>query len=519
MPKINVVNADNIIEYTPQKAYFKLKNTGGPKGDKGDQGDPGLNATITVASTTTGASGTNASVVNQGTEQNAQLAFTIPRGEKGEQGDPGARGFSPVAWVVRGDDYVQINVENEHSISQAKVYDGANGQDGQDGYSPSASVTQTATGATISVTDEQGTTTADILNGTDGTDGQDGYSPIATVTQTAAGATISITDKNGTTTADVTNGTDGIDGTDGTDGYSPSATVTQTSTGATITITDKDGTTTANITNGQDAPTYTAGTNVQINNGVISATDTTYSAFTGSTSSADGSAGLVPQPLIADTAKYLKGDGTWSNVTANLVEMSYGESNAWTKFINAYNNKSIVYCRASSNANPGSGAQTRRAFMAYVNNETTPTTVEFQYYRSVNGHTDSQQMDQVFIYTLSNTNGGTWSVTTRDATSAIAVSGALTKSYSNNTITLTPSTMVGADSSTAGSAGVVPTPSAGDDTKYLRGDGTWATVSAGPTVVQTTGQSTTDVMSQKAVTDIIGNVETLLHTLNSGSGV
>lgn len=38
------------------------------------------------------------------------------------------------------------------------------------------------------------------------------------------------------------------------------------------------------------------------------------------------------------------------------------------------------------------------------------------------------------------------------------------------------------------------------------------------TVVQTTGQSTTDVMSQKAVTDLIGNVETILQTLNSGNG-
>lgn len=38
------------------------------------------------------------------------------------------------------------------------------------------------------------------------------------------------------------------------------------------------------------------------------------------------------------------------------------------------------------------------------------------------------------------------------------------------------------------------------------------------TVVQTTGESTTDVMSQKAVTDIIGDVETILATLNSGTG-
>lgn len=77
---------------------------------------------------------------------------------------------------------------------------------------------------------------------------------------------------------------------------------------------------------------------------------------------------------------------------------------------------------------------------------------------------------------------------------------------------------VGATSAAPGSKGLVPQPQAGDDTKFLKGDGTWGTVNSGPTVVQTTGQSTTDVMSQKAVTDIIGNVETILQTLNSGTG-
>lgn len=77
---------------------------------------------------------------------------------------------------------------------------------------------------------------------------------------------------------------------------------------------------------------------------------------------------------------------------------------------------------------------------------------------------------------------------------------------------------VGATSAAPGSKGLVPTPQAGDDAKFLKGDGTWGTVSSGPTVVQTTGQSTTDVMSQKAVTDLIGNVETILQTLNSGNG-
>lgn len=166
-----------------------------------------------------------------------------------------------------------------------------------------------------------------------------------------------------------------------------------------------------------------------------------YSAFVGATSSADGTSGLVPAPLIADKDKYLKGDGSWGAVVPQLVEMEYGEANAWTKFITAYNNKCIVYCRASSNANPGTGAKTRKAFMAYVNNETNPTQVEFQYYRSVSSHSDSQQGDQVFIYLLTSANGGTWSVTTRNAFTKIVAGTNMTSTYSSGTLTLNGKTI------------------------------------------------------------------------------
>ena len=43
--------------------------------------------------------------------------------------------------------------------------------------------------------------------------------------------------------------------------------------------------------------------------------------------------------------------------------------------------------------------------MAYVNNATSPTEVEFQYYRSMSSHSASQQGDQVFVYKLTKTNG------------------------------------------------------------------------------------------------------------------
>lgn len=60
--------------------------------------------------------------------------------------------------------------------------------------------------------------------------------------------------------------------------------------------------------------TLTAGANVQINNNVISATDTTYTHFTGATASTDGVQGLVPGPLAGDEAKFLKADGTWGDI-------------------------------------------------------------------------------------------------------------------------------------------------------------------------------------------------------------
>lgn len=76
----------------------------GPKGDKGDtgpqgepgaqgkdgipgaKGDTGAAATVTVGTVTTGEPGTDAIVINSGTENAAVLDFTIPRGETGAGG-------------------------------------------------------------------------------------------------------------------------------------------------------------------------------------------------------------------------------------------------------------------------------------------------------------------------------------------------------------------------------------------------------------------------------------------------
>lgn len=145
----------------------------------------------------------------------------------------------------------------------------------------------------------------------------------------------------------------------------------------------------------------------------------------------------------------------------SMTILSYGKS-TWDDFITAYNTNTIVYCRASSNANPATGSQTRMAFMAYVNNATNPTEVEFQYYRSVSSHTDSQQGDQVYVYKLNKSSG--WSVIVRSAFSKVVAGTGLSSSYSNGVITLKNEI-------------TLPTVTSTDNGKILMvKDGTWAAV-------------------------------------------
>lgn len=120
------------------------------------------------------------------------------------------------------------------------------------------------------------------------------------------------------------------------------------------------------------------------------------------------------------------------NVTPSMTILSYGNS-TWADFLAAYQANSIVYCRASSNSNPATGSQTRMAFMAYVNNATTPTEVEFQYYRSVSTHSNSQQGDQVYIYKL--TNKGVWTVIVRNTFTKVASGTGLSSTWSSGTWT------------------------------------------------------------------------------------
>ena len=120
-------------------------------GTDGTDGADGQAATVTVGTTTTGAAGTNASVVNSGTSSAAVFDFVIPRGDKGDKGDKGDTGSQGPQ-----------GVQGEQGPQGIQGPQGETGATGQDGFSPSANVTQSGGVTTISITDKNGTTTESI---------------------------------------------------------------------------------------------------------------------------------------------------------------------------------------------------------------------------------------------------------------------------------------------------------------------------------------------------------------------
>lgn len=122
-----------------------------------------------------------------------------------------------------------------------------------------------------------------------------------------------------------------------------------------------------------------------------------------------------------------------SGYITGMYIAAYGKS-TFAEVLAAYQANKVVYCRAGTGSNPATGNQLRMAFLAYVNNEASPTEFEFQYYRSVATHTDAQQGDQVYVYKFNKTNG--WSVTVRSAFTKVVAGTGLKSTYSNGTITI-----------------------------------------------------------------------------------
>lgn len=291
-------------------------------------------------------------------------------------------------------------------------------------------------------------------------------------------------------------------------------------------------------TTGGGGGSYTAGNGIDITNDDISVkigeglsfdNSGTINAdrMIGATPLTDGARGTVPAPLIGDEGKYLRGDGTWAVIAAatNYVE---GDAIEFTHpgmtdlgfdfdaFVSRFTppnngiisvdsvNKSFTLTATGPDAYtnpwlfgvytiPVVGGRKYRltwnsnapnvdgSVFAFENADTshmhsvnqatqnyleftadTTSNVNFRFGVANSG--DTIRYSNIKFYEVDNADPDTNIIN-------VKYGSGLSLDSSNR---LQANTMTGADGTNAGAAGIVPTPTATDNTKFLKGDGTWS---------------------------------------------
>ena len=239
-------------------------------------------------------------------------------------------------------------------------------------------------------------------------------------------------------------------------------------------------------------------------------TNTTYSAFKGATSSAAGGTGLVPAPTAGQQTRFLRGDGTWQtppNTTYNNATTSAdglmssedktkldGIATGANKYTHpSYTNRTSGLYKITVDATghvSAATAVTKSDITALgIPGQDTNTT-----YANATTSTDGLMSaeDKVKLngiaagankythpsYTAKSS--GLYKITV-DALGHVSAVASVTKSditalgIPGSDTNTTYSAFKGATASAAGGSGLVPAPAAGQNTRYLRGDGTWQT--------------------------------------------
>lgn len=194
--------------------------------------------------------------------------------------------------------------------------------------------------------------------------------------------------------------------------------------------------------NGKNYPVALDGNGKMYVNVPWTDTNTTYTNMGAATSSAAGKAGLVPAPSAGAQGKYLRGDGTWQTPP----NTTYAKANTSTLGL-----VMIGYAENGKNYPvelDGSGKM-------YVNVPWTDTNTTYGVV-GANGSTGLVK------------NGST--VTSASGYTACPIVSGVPYYKDTNT---TYANMKAATASAAGAAGLVPAPAAGEQTSFLRGDGTW----------------------------------------------
>ena len=229
--------------------------------------------------------------------------------------------------------------------------------------------------------------------------------------------------------------------------------------------------------------TLTAGSNIQINGDTISATDTTYSVMSGASSGSAGTSGLVPAPAAGDQNKALKGDGTWGEVASGTIfYMNSGETGTTRHLYKASDMTGLVTMQDIIDANEEGQVVVR------ISTSVDPSSYSDMYLQNAYVASGDYQMiflDNQYYYSFdaTQTSANTFQFAKSEIQRKLTAGTNIT--INGNTISATDTTysdFTGTDGLVAGTHGLVPAPATTDVDKYLKSDGTWATVQSGSSV-------------------------------------
>lgn len=477
------------------------------------------NSAATAATTAAGAANTAAGKIDNmtvaaqaGAEPGATISevdghkhilFTLKQGDKGDKGDKGDRGkdfefrktfasiaqmeaydpeTDPSAKKVRENDVVMIDTGSVQDVDTGKIFcyepdtidvwryigdlSGSQGIKGETGTGIANIVLNQDYTLTITMDDGHTSYTTASIRGAQGQQGIAGVSPTVTVTTITGGHQVSITDATGTNTFDVMDGADGQDGADGADG--------QNGTNAYVHIRYSHNQPTQDSDMGTTADDW-----IGIYSGDSSTAPTTYTSYTwykikGETGSAANVYGTTIPMSDQDATK-----------VATAIQTKLDALEAAAAYDNTATYAEGAYCFHGGLKKCTTAITTAEEWTAA---HWTSTTIAAELSTKVNLYQGSGNagkalgIDQNGFVVPVPFSGEDFTGATAQAAGTHGYVPAPAAGNQNKFLkgdgtwgdVPNPSDMGGATAQAAGSHGLAPAPAAGDQAKFLRGDGTWA---------------------------------------------
>lgn len=237
--------------------------------------------------------------------------------------------------------------------------------------------------------------------------------------------------------------------------------------------------------NGKNYPVVLDGSGKMYVNVPWTDTNTTYSNMGAATSSAAGKAGLVPAPAAGAQGKYLRGDGTWQtppNATYNNMGGATSSAAGTSGLVPA----PAAGKQASFLRGDGTWVVPTNTTYAKANTSTLGLVMIGYAENGKNYPVELDSSGKMYVNVPWTDTNTTYGVVGANGSTGLVKNGSTVTSASGYTAcpivsgvpyykdtNTTYANMKAATASAAGAAGLVPAPAAGEQTSFLRGDGTW----------------------------------------------